>query len=188
MRHSKRNHGTNTATLPYLWGPGYCPHGLFAFVWKISKTYPPKLCEKAQKSTLLLEHNPFLSSQHCLPWANKSFEKNPLQLLTSLIIISLWDQQVLFTPELLGLWVGMSHCLEIMGWLFSREGRENWWHWVGKQGLDPFLVNSSVTSTFHQVSLRLSTAFCWGLKKAVKPSQCHGLGEKQRLCQRAQKQ
>lgn len=79
MKHSKRNHGTNTATLPYLWGPDCCPHGLFAFAWKISKTYPRKLsCEKAQKSALLLEHNPFLSSQHCALWTNDTSENKRL--------------------------------------------------------------------------------------------------------------
>lgn len=186
MRHSKRNHGTNIATLPYLRGPDCCPHGLFAFVWRISKTYPCKLsCEKAQKSTLLLKHNPFLSYQHRWLWTNNIFENKHLQLFTSCVVISLCDQQGLFTPELL---VGMSHCLEIMGCSFSREGRENWWQWVGKQGLDPFLISSLVMNTFHQDSLRISTAFCQSLKKAVKPSQCHGLGKKPKLCQQAEKQ
>lgn len=186
MRHSKRNHGTNTARLPYLWDPDCCPNGLFAFVWKISKTYPHKLsCEKAQKSTLLLEHNAFVSSQHCSLWTNNTFENKHLQLLTSHIAISVCDQQGLLTPELLGL-LGMSQWLEITGCFFSREGRENWWQWVGKQGPIPGQQFSdehtppSQSKTFHCILL--------GPKESNQTFSMAHLGKKQRLYQQAQKQ
>lgn len=82
-----------------------------------------------------------------------------INILTSHIAISVCDQQGLLTPELPGLLVGMSQWLEIMGWCFSREGRENRWQWVGKQGPIPGQQFSdehtppSQSKTFHCILL-----------------------------------